>query len=272
MYKKYLNGIAIIALFGLTTSCNYFSSKQPVNDSTATKPVYGMPIKYDSSKHYIFITWDDAPQPPGTINCKTAFANEGIKATFFGVGFNMVGPLKKRIIDTLRNSYPQFLLANHSFSHGFNDRYAKFYSMPDSAYADFMKNAQALQIPDIKIIRLPGNNTWASHRKIHGQKADNKLVKRLDSAGYKIIGWDIEWRQKGKEKAPRESVGEMIKNINKKFEDGSLNEPNCIVILSHDRLFEKSQYVDSLKKFIQVLKQDKRNVFETIDHYPSVQN
>jgi hypothetical protein len=42
------------------------------------------------------------------------------------------------------------------------------------------------------------------------------------------------------------------------------------VILSHDRLFEKPQYVDSLRKLIQVLKSDKRNAFETIDHYPMV--
>jgi peptidoglycan/xylan/chitin deacetylase (PgdA/CDA1 family) len=44
-----------------------------------------------------------------------------------------------------------------------------------------------------------------------------------------------------------------------------------IVILSHDRLFEKKQYADSLTRFINILKQDKRYVFETIDHYPTVQ-
>jgi len=64
----------------------------------------------------------------------------------------------------------------------------------------------------------------------------------------------------------------MIRTINQKFDDGMTNEANMIVILSHDRLFEKQQYADSLRKFIQVLKQDPRNVFETIDHYPTVQN
>ena len=269
-----ISGMAFIAMTILTTGCNNSSSNKSSKDSTATvtKPVPGTPIKYDSSKRYIFLTWDDCPQPPGTTNCKAVFTSEGVKATFFGVGFNIVGPLKKRLIDTLRNSYPQFLLANHSFSHGFNDKYAKFYAMPDSAYADFMKNAAVLQIPDIKIIRLPGNNTWASHGKIHGQKPNNPLVKKLDTTGYKIVGWDIEWHQKPKTKIPQESVDEMINNVNKTLDNGLTNEQNCIVILSHDRLFSTPQYVDSLKKFIQVLKQDSRNVFETIDHYPSVQN
>lgn len=63
----------------------------------------------------------------------------------------------------------------------------------------------------------------------------------------------------------------MVKRINQKLDDGTTNEQNSIVILSHDRLFEKKQYADSLSKFISLLKKDPRNVFETIDHYPSVQ-
>ncbi|MBS1592075.1 MAG: polysaccharide deacetylase family protein [Bacteroidetes bacterium] len=270
MKKIYLLSTAII---GLLIACKNKPTDKPATDSAktvATKPTPMSPIKYDSSKRYIFLTWDDSPQPPGTTNCRLVFKQEGVKATFFSVGFNQVGPFKKRLIDSIRNEYPQFLLANHSFSHGFNDKYAKFYATPDSAYADFMRNEKELQIP-VKIIRLPGNNTWATNGKIHGQKADNALIKRLDAEGYKIVGWDLEWGQNGKKKEPRESVDQLIKMLNQKFDDGMTNEQNMIVILSHDRLFEKKQYADSLAKFIQVLKQDPRNVFETIDHYPGIQ-
>ncbi|MDE3236790.1 MAG: polysaccharide deacetylase family protein [Bacteroidota bacterium] len=272
MKNIYLAGC--IAALAILSSCNNAKENKPAADSTkkveTTKIEPGSPIKYDSSKRYIFLTWDDSPQPPGTTNCKSIFHQEGVKATFFAVGFNQVGPFKKRIIDSLRNGYPEFLLANHSFSHGFNDKYSKFYSMPDSAFQDFMRNEKELKI-GVKIIRLPGNNTWASNGSIHGQKAENPLVKRLDSLGYKIVGWDLEWGQQGKNKAPNESADEMVKRVNQKLDDGSTNEQNMIVILSHDRLFEKAQYADSLRKFISVLKQDPRNVFETIDHYPSVQ-
>jgi peptidoglycan/xylan/chitin deacetylase (PgdA/CDA1 family) len=270
IYAAGLLSLAILA------ACNNGPSSDKKGADTAktvaAKPVPGTPIKYDSSKRYIFLTWDDSPQPPGTVKCKEVFQSEGVKATFFAVGFNQVGPWKKRLIDSIRNGYPQFLLANHSFSHGFNDKYAKFYSsaMTDSALHDFLRNEQELKVP-VKIIRLPGNNTWASNGEIHGQLSKNPLVHQLDSMGYKIIGWDLEWGQQNKVKAPRESAVEMVKRINQKFEDGNTNQQNAIVILSHDRLFEKQQFADSLAKFISLLKQDKRNVFETIDHYPTVQ-
>lgn len=265
------SGISVAAL-ALLVSCNNKPENNKAADSTkvVTKPVPGTPIKYDSSKRYIFLTWDDSPQPPGTINCKNVFQQQGIKATFFVVGFNQVGPMKKRIIDSLRNDYPEFIIANHSFSHGFKDNYKKFYQLTDSALNDFLKNQNEMQIP-VKIIRLPGRNTWASNGQIHGQESKTALIRNLDSLGYKIIGWDLEWSsQKGK-KAPQESADEMVKRINQKFEDGNTNEQNAIVILSHDRLFEKKQFTDSLNRFISILKQDPRNVFETIDHYPSVQ-
>ncbi len=249
------------------------NAETPSADSAKTaataKMVPGTPIQLDNTKRYIFLTWDDSPQPPGTVNSKAVFREEGIKATFFSVGFNQVGPYKKRLIDSIRNEYPQFLLANHSFSHGFNDKYGKFYSpaMTDSALNDFLRNEKELNIP-VKIIRLPGNNGWAANGEMHGQKANTALVKKLDSLGYKIFGWDLEWTQQAKAKAPKESVDEMIQRVNQKFEDGTTNQQNALVILSHDRLFEKKQYADSLKKFISILKQDKRIVFETLDHYP----
>lgn len=280
MKSLFNTAIAVTAVAGViatSTSCKSGADKSVKKDSAqqtvATKPVPGTPIKYDSSKRYIFLTWDDSPQPPGTTNCRKIFHEEGVKSTFFAVGFNQVGPFKKRLIDSIRAGYPEVLLANHSFSHGFNDKYSTFYSTEktDTAYNDFMRNEKELGI-GVKIIRLPGNNTWASNGKIHGQKAENPLIKKLDAAGYKIVGWDMEWSQVPKAKAPKESVEEMLAKLNQKLDEGSTNEANMIVILSHDRLFEKQQYADSLRKFIQVLKKDPRNVFETLDHYPSVQN
>lgn len=273
--KLNLTSMAMIALVTVSSCKNKGAAENKGADSVkpeTAKMVPGTPIQLDNTKRYIYLTWDDSPQPPGTINSKAVFVEEGIKATFFSVGFNQVGPFKKRLIDSIRNAYPQFLLANHSFSHGFKDKYGTFYSpaMTDSALNDFLRNEKELNIP-VKIIRLPGNNGWAANGDLHGQKANTPLVKKLDSLGYKIIGWDLEWTQQAKAKAPKESVDEMIQRVNQKFDDGTTNQQNALVILSHDRLFEKKQYADSLKKFISLLKQDKRIVFETLDHYPSVQ-
>ena len=217
----------------------------------------------DPTKRYIFLTWDDGPQPPGTINCKQVFKSQGVRATFFLVGFNQVGPLKKRIVDSLRED-SEFVIANHSFTHGFNNKYSKFYTMSDSAIGDILKNESLLKIP-VKIVRLPGMNTWAHKGIEQGPKSSLKVCSKLDNMGYSIIGWDVEWRELGK--SPEQSVDKMISEVNKAFDDGLTYQQNEIVILSHDRLFGSVQSKDSLIKFISILKKDPRNVFETVDHY-----
>ena len=133
--------IVLIALFFLG-ACNNNKDKSATTDSSKmaiAKPVPGTPIKYDSSKRYIFLTWDDSPQPPGTNNCKRIFHEAGVKATFFSVGMHYnIEPRRKRLLDSIRNSYPEFLLANHSFSHAFKDNYNFFYSHVDSAVKIFL--------------------------------------------------------------------------------------------------------------------------------------
>ena len=73
MRNIYLSGFA--ATLFLTIACNNAQQKTTNVDSTKliSKPVPGTAIKYDSSKRYIYLTWDDSPQPPGTVNCKTVF-------------------------------------------------------------------------------------------------------------------------------------------------------------------------------------------------------
>lgn len=256
-------------------SCNNGSQQSKSADSTQKKAVVntmvpGTPIHYDSSKRYIFLTWDDSPQPPGTQNCARTFREQGVKATFFSVAAHYnIDPLRKRILDSLKKAYPEFLVANHSYTHAFRDNYSFYYTHVDSAVNDILKAQQDMQIP-LKIVRLPGRNTWAGNGEFRVPKTSEKVACRLDSLGYKIIGWDIEW-QFIKGNIPKQSATALAKEVNDKFDIGYTNQPNTMVILAHDRMFAKQQYVDSLKTFIQLLKQDPRNVFETIDHYPIVQ-
>ena len=260
----------------LLAACNNKpSSDKAAADTTKTAAAApagpGSPIKYDSSKRYIFLTWDDSPQPPGTVVSKRIFKEQGVKATFFAVGMHYdIDPVRKRILDSIRNEYPQFLLANHSYSHGFRDNYNKFYTLVDSAAGDFAHAQQQMNIP-LKIVRMPGRNNWAGKGEFRGPKSSEKVARRLDSLGYQVIGWDLEW-QFVKGSAPKQGAAEMVRMINDKFESGYTNQPNTVVILAHDRMFGKAPYTDSLARFITLLKQDPRNVFETIDHYPSVMN
>ena len=114
----------------LTVSCKNEPKKELETVVAAPpKPVPGTPIKFDSSKRYIYLTWDDSPQPPGTMVCKDVFHKQGVKATFFSVGMHAFDLRRKRLVDEIRNSYPEFLLANHSYTHGFKDKYKSFYKI-----------------------------------------------------------------------------------------------------------------------------------------------
>lgn len=259
----------------LTSSCGNnekkaaASAEEPTSN-TPQKPAPGSSLTLDPNKKYIFLTWDDSPQPPGTAICYNVFKEEGVKATFFSVGMHYdIEPRRRRIIDTIRNGYPQFLLANHSYSHGFRDNYNTFYKLADSAIADFQKAEKLMNIP-VKIIRLPGRNSWALNGVVSGPKTSEKVAHKLDSLGYKVIGWDIEWGFiKGS--TPKESPTQIMNLINSKFESEYTQEPNALVILAHDRMFAKQPYTDSLRKLISLIKADGRFVFETIDHYPGIQ-
>lgn len=264
-------GLMVYSLSSCRGGADVTAQTQSVDSVAATANSVFKPIKYDSSKKYIYLTWDDAPQPPGTNICKNIFETEGVKATFFMVGMHQFDARRKRIADSIRNNYPQFLVANHSFTHGFRNKYKSFYSNPDSAVHDFVKAEEELKIP-LKIIRLPGNNAWVGSGEVKGPKSVMPVCHKLDSLGYNVIGWDIEWQfiTKGGS-VPVQSVETMLKSVNRKFEEGTTNVENHLVILAHDRMFEKPQYADSLRKFIAVLKQDPQYVFETIDHYPLVQ-
>lgn len=275
-FKNLISAAACsLAVAALLAGCkgggkkNNEQQKTANKDSVAVALTPGSSIKLDPAKKYIYLTWDDGPQPPGTINCMDIFRAEGVKASFFMVGMHQFSASRARIVDSVRDSYPQFLLANHSHSHGFRDHYREFYAHPDSAMQDLYLGEKELKVP-VKIIRLPGMNSWVENGKIQGPHSSLEVAKRLGSAGYNAVGWDIEWRF-GRRSTPIQGAGQMAQEVNDKLASGATYAANAIVILAHDRMFREPQYADSLRKFVEILKQNPNYVFETIDHYPLIQ-
>ncbi len=248
----------------------------PAADSAAVppppppKPVI-TPIVIDSNKRYIFITFDDGPQPPGTGNCLNTFKSLGIKATFFMVANHADGKERRELVDAIRHSYPQYLLANHSKSHAFGDHYQYFYHNPEKAAPDFFAAQQKLDIM-FKIARLPGNSAWVRQGEVKGSALVKPVCLLLDSAGYNVIGWDEEWGFKTHDgySYPVESAERMARMINNDFEQHHTHTRNTLVWLAHDRMFGRQNFKDSLYKCLSILKKDPRYVFETIDHYPGI--
>ncbi|MBX9734562.1 MAG: polysaccharide deacetylase family protein [Chitinophagaceae bacterium] len=222
----------------------------------------------DKNKLYIYLTFDDGPQH-GTEAVFNLCKTEGIKASFFMVGLHTkLRSDGMALVDTVRSAYPQFLLANHSFTHA-NGKYKKFYTQPDSAYKDFMLAQTCLKVP-YSIIRLPGNNGWVLSDTQHLSTLVRAIGKKLDSAGYNIIGWDMEWHFDKHSAKPVQSAQTIITKANELFQENKTFHANHLVILMHDRMFRDSADLLKLKEMITGLRANPSVVFETVDHYPGL--
>lgn len=234
--------------------------KQQPKDQFAWKP-----IKYDTSKRYIYLTFDDGPQN-GTTACLELVKKLNVKATFFMVGSHANSENLAALVRTVKYNYPQVLLANHSTSHA-NNKYKFFYHHSQIAAADFYLAQKTLHVP-YKIIRLPGNSAWVVDSVIKASGLVKPVCHLLDSSGYSVIGWDVEWNFNHKTAYPMQRPYKIAEQVDTALARNHVHTKNHVVILTHDRMFRKENFTDSLAKFINILKKDPRNVFETIDHYP----
>lgn len=257
-------------------------SNQPVKEAEATSVVEDTSIQHavvpvpvvdtvyhtDSQKTYIYLTFDDGPQH-GTVNCIKICQQEGVKASFFMIGQHQhMKSDGKQIVASIRNSYPQNLLANHSYDHA-KGKYKYFYQHPQMALADFLRTQDSLA-PVPKIIRLPGNNAWVREGAIKASRLVRPVARLLDSAGFNVIGWDMEWNFDHKSARPVQSPEKLAAQVDTLIAHGYTYQPKHLVILTHDRMFHRSPDSLALVQFIQLVKRNPNYVFETVDHYPGL--
>jgi len=221
----------------------------------------------DTSKHIVYISFDDGPQP-GTMNCYHICEKLGIRATFFMIGLHAEEKSRVKWVDSIKNN-SNFFLCNHSYSHAFRNKYSLYYSHPDSALADFEQGQKVLNI-DKKIARFPGNNVWALNGRFRATNQTRALAHLMDSVGkYQVLGWDLEWMFEDNS-VPIQSATTIINQMTATINGKENFTKRHTVLLAHDRMFEKQADADSLYKFLSYLKQNPKYVFETLDKYPGV--
>ncbi len=230
-------------------------------------PRFSQPISFDTSKKYIYLTFDDGPQH-GTVACFDLCKKLQVKSTFFMVGLHASSENLRNIVREIDNNYPRTLLANHSISHAKN-KYHSFYLHDSAAVEDLFLAQKMLRVP-FKIIRLPGSNSWLINSRMRTEPLAKNVCKRMDSTGFNIIGWDLEWNFSPITANPVQSADAMVENVKQKLEHNHLYTANHLVILMHDRMFRNPNYTDSLNKFISTLQKDTNYIFETVDHYPGL--
>jgi peptidoglycan-N-acetylglucosamine deacetylase len=219
-------------------------------------------------KKTIYLTFDDGPCK----GSKTVFSilrKEQIPATLFIIGEHVYGSKEQlAIYDSLKESN-LIEIANHSYTHAFENKFYKFYSEPDSATKDFERCADSLHFTS-NIIRTPGRNIWRTENiKSTDLKASSAAGDSLQSKGFIAVGWDVEWHFNDTQRLVENDI-EMVRNIDSAFAQNETKTKNHLVLLTHDRTFFKPEDSAKLHRFITALKVKDEYDFEMVSKYPSL--
>src|SRR5690606_2925012 len=205
----------------------------------------------DKLPKHVYFTFDDGPLiGSSAIDSISKAKNIKINAFLVGRHANMSKRLKKDLQRYKDNTLVECY--NHSYTHAGN-RFNTFYSNPVSAYEDFEKNELDLELKH-KIVRLPGRNIWIYDdiRRID-LKSGASTADMLYTNGYKIYGWDVEWRIHSASGKPVQSVEEIYTRIRNYMNNKSSMEPNNVVLLMHDDMFQSKKGQQLLSSLIDTI-------------------
>ena len=236
--------------------------------NAAEVPVFKpTPIQSDSLAKYVYLSFDDGPLP-GTGNCVAICERQQVAATFFEVAFHQSrNSFGRNLYKRISSNKALFEIANHSYSHAFYGDYINYYHQADSALQDFLKAEKILQTNNIT--RLPGNNAWNTAEIKRASGLVRPLVKKMDSVGLNVVGWDMEWRF-NKSGRPIDAPEKIAAFADSLFLHNKTKTKNHLVILMHDHEFRASADSAKLATMIALLKRNPHYQFRKLTSYPGL--
>lgn len=270
--KTFLGMFALVSATSVVlNSCNF---KSDVNNtvglqehpSAETVPTMDDEI-VDPDKRVIYLTFDDGPNQ-GTENLLKILDKRNVCATAFLVGRHAYGSTKQKNDFKLLKDNPLIELANHSFTHAHN-KYSDFYKNADAVVRDFDIAKDSLKLHD-KIARTPGRNIWRLNNiNVTDIKSSTAAADGLKRAGYKVIGWDLEWRPSHK-MTLKGSHEAMLKKVDSIFLNDLEKTSRHLVFLTHDQYLRDTDSINELDLFIEKLQKSNKFVFRKISQYPKI--
>lgn len=223
--------------------------------------------KATEGKRVIYLTFDDGPNR-GSENLLHILEKRKVVATTFVVGKHATGSFaQKKMMHTMANT-PSLEIANHSYTHAGN-QYSKFYKNPQIVVQDFDIARDSLQLKS-NIARTPGRNIW----RINGVnstdiKASKEAADELSKNGYKLVGWDLEWKPNNEMKL-KGTHQMMLKKVDSIFFNDLEKTSRHLVFLTHDQYLQDEESVMEFDSFIEKLQNSNRFVFKKISEYPKI--
>lgn len=256
------------------SACNYYKTETAasVSNIQLTKPdstltITRPPLPKKKSKT-IYLTFDDGPNK-GTKKMMHIVQQEAIPVTVFIVGEHVYGSKEQHaVFDSLVNSR-LFEIANHSYTHAFKNKFAKFYTVPDNAVKDFKRCADSLHLT-ANIVRTPGRNIWRTATIVNTDiKITAPAADSIYKNGFTQVGWDLEWHYTDSLTLKNNS-DEMLSKVDSMFTNNKTKTPNHLVLLAHDQVYADVKDSAQLHQFIIKLKAKNEYNFEVVSRYPEL--
>lgn len=248
--------IILCALCLFTDKPAYAQITRPSEESVAAKK----PV------NHIYLTFDDGPLE-GSDEVSDAVQTEKIGVTIFVVGSNVVKHQRLKDYYHLYEQNPYIEIGNHSYSHA-RDAYGKFYENPEEVLLDFLKNQMVLHLKN-RLARLPGRNMWRLTGKIKNDVTSGaSSADLLFKHGFRVFGWDLEWRHDRKTGAPIQTPQDVMELIEKLLAEKKTVVENHLVLLCHDEMFRKKWEESELKELIERLRATGEFSFNHLSEYP----
>lgn len=256
----------------LLSGCNRKSElKESEKMISYVPPIAKVPVideeNIPSDKRVIYLTFDDGPNR-GTENLLKILHKRNVCATAFVVGKHAAGSQKQK--DDLKKLRADLHieLANHSYTHAHN-RYSDFYKNPETVVYDFNQAKDSLKLLN-NIARTPGRNIWRLNNITSTDiKSSAEAANKLKGAGYKIVGWDLEWKPTHKMELKGNHQA-MLKKVDSIFFNDLEKTSRHLVFLTHDQYLTDADSVNELDQFIEKLQKTNRFVFRKISAYPQI--
>ena len=115
---------------------------------------------------------------------------------------------------------------------------------------------------------MPGRNIWRTENTTSTDiRKSGATADSLESAGYSVIGWDLEWQYDGKTLELKIDADSILKEIDTAYARNLTKYPDHLVFLAHDQVYADPNDSAQLHQFIRKLKQKDYELL-TISKYP----
>lgn len=207
----------------------------------------------------IYLTFDDGPSE-GSQTVNALALKDSLSINVFLIGRNACLTKKSRDMVMDYESNPFVEVGNHSFTHA-NKKYEAFFKNPADVLADFNRSKDSLHLTN-GLIRLPGRNFFRVGpltRNDHNNGRES--ADTLAANGYRVYGWDLEWRRRAGRGIATHTGPGMLELVNGMLEKQHTFLPGCLVLLLHDQDCRDPRFIDAVTEFIRLAREDGRYRF-----------